>query len=91
MVHLLKIKLDFKDGVPVTGISVGSRTVERYYFNPLTADIQIKGPDFGVFSFFHLKGLSQVVPRHIRICQHSTQGGGNIMTYAYMSKEHSRG
>ncbi len=32
----------------------------------------------------------EVVPWHIRICQHSTQGGGNIMTYAYMSTEHSR-
>ena len=25
------------------------------------------------------------------ICQHSTQRGGNIMTYAYLSTEHSRG
>ncbi len=32
-----------------------------------------------------------VVPWHIHICQHSTQGGGNIMTYAYMSTERSRG
>ena len=35
--------------------------------------------------------FQQVVSWHIRKCQHSIQGGGTIMTYAYISTEHSMG
>ena len=40
-------------------------------------------------NFMHI--FPQVVPQQKCICQHSTQESGNIMTYAYMSTEHSRG
>ena len=45
-----------------------------------------------IFTRTNLKQIfPRVIPQHIRICQHSTHGGGNLMTYAYVSTEHSRG